>query len=223
MSQLWSAREGALSYLQDRHPSRLAVLDRTFELLDDCIEAFELSEVPTLYPRVCGLCLVKATNLAQGALSLILDGLGQEAGALMRPMIEYVELLTYFRLHPAMTERALQNDLPKAGERARAIGSVFKDFREHLNRDASHSSFSKHSIAHLFEPDTLRFRKRQRTVAHVLERNVRDLVVQLHNLLHEAILTLETADAGKFIELASRYEKLKLRMFDVYDLNASDA
>jgi hypothetical protein len=223
MPHLWSTREDALAHLQERHPSRVAVLNRTFDLLDDCIEAFELSELQTLYPRVCGLCLLKATNLAQGALSLILDGLGQEAGALMRPMIEYVELMTYFRLKPEMTEKALDNELPKAGERARAIGSMFKDFREHLNRDASHSSFSKHSIAHLFEPDTLRFKKRQRMVAHVLERNVRDLVVQLHNLLHEAILTLQTADPVKFIELASRYDKLKQRMFDVYGLNASDA
>lgn len=223
MQHLWSAREEALLHLRERHPSRVAVLDRTFELLDDCIEAFELSEQQTLYPRVCGLCLLKATNLAQGALSLVLDGLGQEAGALMRPMIEYIELITYFRLNPEMTEKAMDNDIPKAGERARAIGSIYKDFRQHLNREASHSSFSKHSIAHLFEPDTLRFKKRQRMAPAVLERNLRDLVVQLHHLLHEAILTLLTADPAKFIDLGTRYDRLKQRMFDVYGLNPSDA
>jgi hypothetical protein len=53
--------------------------------------------------------LVKAKNLALGSYSLVLDGLGQEAGALMRPMIEYAELLAYFRLHPEMVKLSATN------------------------------------------------------------------------------------------------------------------
>ena len=127
MADLWHSRTDALVYLGEKHPSRLAVVARTFELLDDTIDAFEAALPEATYPRVCGVTLLKAKNLALGAYSLVLDGLGQESGALLRPMIEYVELLTYFRLKPEMTERALENALPKAGERAKAIGSFFKD------------------------------------------------------------------------------------------------
>ena len=95
MADLWCSRSDALAYLGDKHPSRLAVVERTFELLDDTIDAFETASPRSAYPRICGVTLLKAKNLALGAYSLVLDGLGQEAGALMRPMIEYVELLTY--------------------------------------------------------------------------------------------------------------------------------
>jgi len=67
------------------------------------------------------------------------------------------------------------------------------------------------------------FKKNQRMVPHVLDRNLRDLVVQLHNLLHEALLTLEPVEPSKFVQLADRYERLKLRMFDVFALNDGDA
>ena len=216
---LWQTRSDSLNHLEQRHPSRLAVLARTFELFDSCVDAYEGAPTETKYARVCGLTLLKAKNLAAGAYGLTLDGLGQESGALLRPMIEYCELLTYFRLRPEMIENAEENDLPKAGERAKVIDSIYKQFREHLNENASHSSFSEASISHLLEPSTLRFKKTQRMVPHVLERNLRDLVVQLHMLLHEAILTLKPANEGAFLELAERYEALKQRMFDVYELN----
>lgn len=67
------------------------------------------------YARVCGLTLLKAKHLALGAYSLILDGLGQEAGALLRPFIEYTELLTYFRKFPSKVDAAIKGKLPSAG------------------------------------------------------------------------------------------------------------
>ena len=220
-NDIWTTRSEALAYLNERQPSRVDVVLRTFELLDDTIDAFDAAPPETAYPRICGLTLLKAKNLALGAYSLVLDGLGQESGALLRPMIEYVELLTYFRLKPEMTERAVENSLPKAGERAKAIEGMFKDFRDHLNREASHSSFSRYSIGHLFERDTFSFKKRQRMVPTVLERNLRDLVVQLHNLLDEAILTLEYSERSKSVEIAVQADRLKRRMFDVFDLNSA--
>lgn len=90
---LWHARTEALTYLQDKQPSRLAVVERTFELFDATAVAFQAAPDTTSYSAVCAVALVKAKNLAHGAFSLTLDGLGQEAGALLRPMIEYAELL----------------------------------------------------------------------------------------------------------------------------------
>ena len=216
---MWQARTEALDYLTQKQPSQLAVVERTFELFDACVDAYETAPSIELYPRVCAVTLVKAKNLAHGAFSLILDGLGQEAGALMRPMIEYAELLTYFRIRPEMTERAVAGNLPKAGERAKAIGSIYKTFREHLNQEASHSSFSEHSISHVIDVSTLRLRKSQLMVPEVVDRNVRDLVVQLHLLLREAILSLEPAKSPEFNNLAERYERLKVRMFHVFNLD----
>lgn len=136
---MWQARTEALAYLQHLHPLKLTVIEDTFALFDACIDAYEASESEEIYSRVCAVSLVKAKNFAHGAYSLILDGLGQEAGALIRPMIEYTELLTYFGRFPEMTKLAIENRLPKAGERAKAIGGIYKQFRDHLNKEASHT------------------------------------------------------------------------------------
>src|SRR5574340_1572824 len=115
----WTTRTEAVAYLEASHGDRLAVLSRIFELIDLSIDAYESRSGFDVYARICGLTLLKARHLAVGAYSLILDGLGQEAGALIRPFIEYSELLTYFRKFPEMAERAAENDLPKAGKSAR--------------------------------------------------------------------------------------------------------
>lgn len=219
--ELWSARTEAVAYLEASHADQLAVLSRTFELIDLSIDAYESLAGGDVYARICGLTLLKAKHLAVGAYSLILDGLAQEAGALIRPFIEYSELLTYFRKFPEMAERAAENDLPKAGERARAIGGIFKEFREHLNSHASHSSYSHYSLAHLFEPKTYHFKKHQRAVPKVLDRNVRDFVIQLYLLAREGVLSLDRLDVPTFENLAVRTDQLKEDMVHVFKLHAA--
>jgi hypothetical protein len=220
--ELWISRTEALEYLQAKHPSRLAVIKQTFELFDANIDALQSAPGAPSYSATCAVALLKAKNLAHGAFSLILDGLGQEAGALLRPMIEYAELLTYFRLHPEMVERALTGNLPSAGERAKAISGIYKHFREYLNENASHSSFGDASVAHLIDSKLMRLRKRQHMVPHVLDQNLIDLVVHLQLLLREALLDLESTGSPDFQHLAERWERLKARMFDVFDLTAHE-
>ncbi len=215
---LWEARTEALDYLATKHPSRLAVLERTFELFDACLDAFEIASDSTSYSTVCAITLLKAKNLAHGAYSLTLDGLAQESGALLRPMIEYAELLTYFRLSPDRVRQALTGTLPSAGKRAELVEGIYKGFRDYLNENASHSSFSDASVAHLFDSSEPRLRRRQRMVPHVLDINLRDLVVHLHLLLREAILALQQIESNQFVVLGERWERLKARMLDVYDL-----
>jgi hypothetical protein len=103
-------------------------------LIDRCVDEYEMHAGTNVYARICGLTLLKAKNHALGSMSLVLDGLGQEAGALLRPMIEYIELLTYLRQFPDEAGRAADNDLPTAGQRAKAIGGIYKGLREHLNK-----------------------------------------------------------------------------------------
>lgn len=219
--KLWTARTEAVAYLEASHPHRIAVLSGTFDLIDLSVDGYESLADGDVYARICGLTLLKAKHLAVGAYSLILDGLAQEAGALMRPFIEYSELLTYFRQFPEMAERAADNDLPKAGERARAIGGIFQEFREHLNSHASHSSYSHYSLAHLLEPKTHRFKKLQRAVPKVLDKNVKDFVVQLYLLAREGVLSLDRLNVPNFEDLATKIDQLKEDMVHVFDLHAA--
>lgn len=219
--ELWKARTESLAYLETRCADRLEVLSQTFELIDLCIDAYESLAGSDVYARICGLTLLKAKHLAVGSYSLVLDGLAQEAGALMRPFIEYTELLTYFRCFPEMADRAVDNDLPKAGERARAISGIFKEFREHLNSHASHSSYSHYSLAHLLEPKTFRFKKLQRAVPTVLDRNVRDFAIQIYLLAREGVLSLERLKVPNFEVLAGMTDQLKENLVRVFDLHAA--
>lgn len=218
---LWTTRSESIAYMCRTHPSRLDVMDRSFDLLDRIVDAFEAVSQESAYARVCGLTLLKAKNLAFGSYSLILDGLGQETGALMRPMIEYLELLTYFRMFPESVEKATTNTLPSAGKRAEAINGIYKEFREHLNEHASHSSFSQHALSHLQEPSNFKFKKLQKMVPHVLEKNVLDLAIQLFLLILEAARALEPTTSVEYLSIAEKVDKLKSRLLNVFDLNNS--
>jgi hypothetical protein len=218
---IWKTRSLSWSYLNEQHPSRVSVILQSFELIDRCIDEYEMYAGTNVYARICGLTLLKAKNHALGSMSLVLDGLGQEAGALLRPMIEYIELLTYLRQFPDQAERAAENDLLTAGQRAKAIGGIYQGLREHLNIHASHSSYSSHfSLSHLLTPE-LSFRKLQQFVPHVLEANIRDLTVQLQLLLQEGILALQPVGSAKLFELAIEGDCLKTQMLDVFALNGS--
>jgi hypothetical protein len=219
-TNFWSARDASWEYLNKKHPSRIAVVLRLFELIDQCVDEYEAKAGSDTYARICGLTLLKAKNLAYGSLSLLLDALGQEAGALLRPFIEYAELLTYFRKFPEQIDRAADNALPNAGKRAKAIGGIYQDFREHLNEHASHSSYSHYSLSHLLTP-TLTFRKAQQFSPLVVDKNLTDLAVQLWLLLHEAVLGLERTHSTKLVELAHAVDGVKGRMFHVFQLDAT--
>lgn len=136
-------------------------------------------------------------------------------------MIEYTELLTYFRLFPEMADKAIENELPKAGERAKAIEGIYHGLRQHLNEHASHSSYSHYSLSHLLKSD-LSFRKMQQFAPQVFDKNVRDLAVQVWLMLYEAILTLERVlPTEAMVALATEADKLKEQLTNAFELDAS--
>ncbi|MHC8358643.1 hypothetical protein ACYZTL_26385 [Pseudomonas sp. LB3P81] len=216
---LWKARTDAIAYLSAERAAQTKVLEDIFQAIDICIDAYESKSGEDTYTRICGLTLLKGKHLGVGAFSLILDGLAQEAGALLRPFIEYTELLTYFRTFPEMVDKAANNNLPQAGERAKAVNGIYKDFRNHLNSHASHSSYSHFSLSHLLQPQTLKFKKLQRTDPEVLGRNLRNFTTQLYLLLHEAVLSLEQANTPEFAQLAEQTESLRERLIQEFGLN----
>lgn len=215
----WAARTSSLNYLQHEKPLQLQVLMRTFSLIDAAIDTYESHANTGTYARVCAFALTKLKNLSVGSYSLVLDGLGQEAGALLRPLVEYVELLTYFRMFPAKAELAITGSLPSAGQRAKAIDGIYKSLREYLNAHASHSSFSDYSLSHLVEVDSMRLKRFQKFVPTVLERNIRDFAIQLHFAAREAILGLEHLDIENFEVLATEVDDLKKFLLIAFDLD----
>lgn len=209
---LWKARTAALTFLRHERPAQIEVIDELFALADDCVEAYEAQRDEPYYD-ICGLTTLKAKNLALGMYSLTLDGLAQEAGALARPFIEYTELLTYLRVVPEAVTEVLAGELPNAGKRAKRIGGVYQQFREHLNEHASHSAYSTYSLAHLRDPTSKRLKKLQVMHPDVLERNVGDFAVQFLLMQQEAILGLErSSDRSRATILATRCNELRERI-----------
>ena len=196
------------------------LLEETFGVIDEIIMLFDSQQKNSSYALACGFTLAKARNLALGCLSLILDGLGQEAGALMRPFIEAHELLVYYRLQPSRVEDALKGHLPSAGLIAQRIEGHFHDFRKHLSKKASHFGFTAYSLRHLLDNRELKIRIVQPMLPLVLLRNVRDLWLNMALLLFESFKCLEVvSEYHPHLEpIANKIEELRGRGRQVFDL-----
>ena len=213
---LWRTRHHSMEMLAKDYKEQAKAIEEAFEAIDECISLFDKQAHEDNYYLICGLVLAKARNLGLGMYGLMLDGLGQEAGALMRPFIEYHELLKYFRLDPSRIEEAMNEKLPSAGKRAQLIEGYFKEFRDHLNQHASHSSFSDFSLNHLIDKSDMVIRKEQPMLPKVLFKNIGDFFVQMILLAIEAIQCL---DQHKHIELAKKIEKLRTDGFMLFKLD----
>jgi len=213
---LWKTRHHSMQMLAKDFTEQAKAIEEAFDAVDECIDLFDKKSHEDNFYLICGLVLAKARNLGLGMYSLMLDGLGQEAGALMRPFIEYHELLKYFRLDPSRIEEAMESKLPSAGKRAQLIDGYFKEFRDHLNQHASHSSFSDFSLNHLIDKSDMVIRKEQPMLPKVLYKNIGDFFVQMILLAIEAIQCL---NQHNHIELAKKIEKLRTDGFTLFKLD----
>jgi len=195
------------------------IIERLYAIIDECIELFSIKAGKNDFHRICGVVLAKARNYSFGSYGLILDGLGQEAGALLRPFIEYHELLIYFRLDPKRIQQAIENSLPSAGKRAKLIKGYYHDLRKSLNENASHSSFSYQALNHLFDKPTMTIRKEQPMLPKVFFQNMRSLFIIMIPMATEAINCLQIADMGSAEKQAEAIEELKKEGYVVFKLN----
>src|SRR5215213_5947468 len=154
---LWSAREKSLHWLDDELRPESQLLQDGFDYLGNIIELFEEmgrnegeSEAGQFY-RIGAITLAKYSHLLLGNYSLMLDGLAQEAGALLRPLIETYELLVYFRQDKSRINEVLEGKLPSAGIIGKRISGDYQDLREYLNDNASHFSYKTDSVKHLLD------------------------------------------------------------------------
>lgn len=216
---LWKTRHHSMEMLAKDFKEQGKAIEGAFAIIDECIDIFNAKAGNDDYHRMCGLVLAKARNYALGTYGLILDGLGQEAGALVRPFIEYHELLTYFRLEPTRVQQAIDDCLPSAGKRAQLIEGYFSGFRKHLNDHASHSSFSYYALNHLLDKPEMAIRKEQPMLPKVLFRNMGDFFVQMILIIVEAINCLQTAVIGSADRQAHAIEQLRSKGLILFKLD----
>jgi hypothetical protein len=216
---LWKTRHHSMEMLAKDFKKQARAIEKTFLIVDECIDLFNDKAGDDDFHRICCLVLAKARNYALGSYGLVLDGLGQEAGALLRPFIEYHELLTYFRLEPNRVQQAIDDKLPSAGKRAQLIAGNFHEFRKYLNDNASHSSFSYHALNHLLDKPDMTIRKEQPMLPKVLFKNMGDFFVQMILMAIEAINCLQTAKMGCAEMQAENIEQLRIEGIEIFKLN----
>lgn len=154
---IWDTRNKSLIWLENELSPERKALEKGFEYFARSIQIFQetsnyegASQVGQ-FSRICAITLAKSSHLLLGSYSLSLDGLAQEAGALLRPLIETYELLIYFRQDISRITEVLEDKLPSPGEIAKKISGEYKGLREHLNANASHFHYTSTSVQHLFD------------------------------------------------------------------------
>jgi hypothetical protein len=217
---LWSTRNASLELLDSELKDQKDCIEHAFKLVDTGIDFFNNHAATDQYSRICGLTLAKAKNYAHGAYGMILDNVAQEAGALMRPFLEYYELLIYFSEDPNRVTEALEGQLPTAGKRAQLINSDLKGFREYLNQNASHSSYSDYSLRHLIDTESMSIKKSQHYAPDVLFRNLGDLFAQLVLLGFQVAITMSVKDFGAGASLSEQVGRLRDHGGELFELKA---
>ena len=214
-------RDVALAYLAERQPSRLRVATQTLEHIDTCLASFESLAPNTPLAAACGLALVKGRNFAVCSLGLITDGYGQESGVLLRLLVEHIEVLIYLDRFPDEAQRALANDLPSAGARAKKIEGSFKFLRDFLNENSSHGSFSEHAVGHVRRRDG-GFNKQPKFVPSTFDENFRLTAMFTIFLLRSAVSCLRHLDQVAFDENARYFDHLLGRARHVFSISAAE-
>ncbi len=158
---IWSTRTQSLAWLDNELRQESRILQEGFDFLEALGKIFEQigdKEGENRVGQFCRVCLItssKLSHLLLGCYSLALDALAQEAGALLRPLIEAYELLVYFRQDVARIDAILDGKLPSAGKIAKQISGEYQSLREHLNDNASHFSYRPESVRHLFGQEAM--------------------------------------------------------------------
>lgn len=215
MDEMWNTRTRAISALETELHEEATIIYQAFSLFDKMIAIFNSSTQDVTFCNVTGLTLLKARTLAQGSFSMLLDGLAQEAGALLRPLVECLELLTYFYNEPQRVNEALEEKLPSAGEIGKRIQGKFQNLRNYLNEHASHFSFAFESMSHLIDFNTGNWKVIQPYNKKVLKTNMTTLFAVLVLLLYQAANCL--AYCGLFsTSLEERLNAFKKKGYTIF-------
>lgn len=209
----WGRRQDALAALrQDGGIGPGELVREGFRVIDACINELDL-EAGGPFERVCAITLCKGRRLAFATYMMMLEGVGQEAGAVARPILECAELLAYFVDDPERIEEAICGDLPPAGNIAQEIGSDFQFIRDHWNTHASHFGYTYGQTRHLVDFEQQQVRLTDPLEPENLRHNVGLLVLFQLLLVKGAIGVFRRAgrtpqDIGNLISRAERFNRL---------------
>lgn len=223
---LWQARQKSLEWLETELSEQNSLIDKGFEILDTCITLLNQQskssddELSGRFARVVNIILAKARNLLLGSFSMLLDAVAQEAGALLRPILEAYELLIYFRLKPSRVDQAIDGKLPSPGNIAKKIEGEFQGLRDYLNTNASHVGFSYEAAKHLFDYQTAEIKAIQSQSIDVLKKNLSTLNAVQVLVVAEAIrcLVIVGYSANSLFE---EYEDWRLKSIKASPSNES--
>lgn len=175
---IWHHRRQADEWLRNELADEGSVIEEGLELLDRATAEFNVavsragSELAGEFLAATGLAVAKGRNLFLASYSLVLDSLAQEAGAVLRPLVEAIEVLEYLYQDPTRASAALGGDLPKAGAIAKAIEGQYRDVRDYANAHASHLSFGAQSMRALLDDEGRSFRAVRPATPDLLRRNL---------------------------------------------------
>lgn len=185
INEMNNLRNNNLAILEREYPTYFKAINELYEISYEICNSFNFEND---FLRIIGLSFTKGIILIKSIFSLIIDGHAQEAGALLRQLIEIIELSRYFRLDEERIKEAIDNTLPKPGEIAKRINGKYKDLREYLNQYSSHFSFSFESCKHLIDLKNLCFKPTQIIGEKVLETNIKTFLLFQFSLCHETII-----------------------------------
>lgn len=217
---LWQARKKSLEWLATDLVEQDSLVNKGFELLDKCIallneKSKDLRDTTDgKFARVVNITLAKARNLLLGSYSMLLDAVAQEAGALLRLILEAYELLIYFRLEPSRVDKAIDGNLPSPGKIAKIIEGQFKDLRDTLSMNASHISFTGESSSHLLDHKTFEVKSIQIQSISVFKTNLSTL---------NAMQLLIVAEAIRCLSVVGYNEESLLNEYDTWRTKSLEA
>ncbi len=218
MGDFWATRNKAIIALDADLGDLAGLLYECFGYVDEIVKDFQVHSKNSAFARAAGFTTAKGRNFAFACFSLSLDGLAQEGGALLRLLLEAIEVLCYFQTEPNGPQQALDQKLPKPGDIARKIGGRFKDLRDDLNRHASHLSLAPEAAQHLWNSSTRQILTKQEFSSAALQENIKVILLflfylaaQSSNCLRQSGLIPVTAEAFQ-LRLKDFESRLKLEL-----------
>ena len=187
INEMTTLRKNNLSTLKKEFCSYYTAINDLFEILHKMCDLFDSNDD---FLRIIGLSFTKGILLLKSIFSLIIDGHAQEAGTLLRPLVEIIELHTYLSLDEKRIQEVINDNLPSAGNRAKKINGKFQNLRNHLNNNSSHFNFTYDACNHLVNLSNLDYKPTQIIEKKVLKTNVTTFINFQFFLCHETITTI---------------------------------
>lgn len=193
--------------------------ERLLSLTNQIVRACEGQSAPEC--RVAALVLLKARRLAEGIFALILDALGQEAGALFRVLQEAWELLEYLEQDPTRADRLIDSHKPSAGKIAQAIEAKSKPLRDHLNAHASHLSLSYEALGHTLDVKAGRLVLERRPSEKVVRSNLAILFAVLWMCTNSGLGIVEAHDRQLFERVQPELDHVRVEGWTHFEENGA--